>query len=90
MYDHDTDTPQWGQDEWVWAGVSGWLIICNGRITVDTPTVKHVAYWSSVTVDRSRVQEYTGAKISFTRIPYERHNGETGGALALIPHFYKR
>lgn len=64
-----TQILQWGQDEWVWAGVSGWLIICNGRITVDTPTVKHVAYWSSVTVDRSRVQEYTERKYPLPEYP---------------------
>ncbi|QDA30512.1 hypothetical protein FH039_01250 [Thermococcus indicus] len=89
MYDHDADTPQWSQDEWVWAGVSGWLNICDGRITVDTSTVKHVAYWSGVKVDRSKVQRYTGARVSFTKIPYERYNGDPGEAFALIPHFYK-
>ncbi|NJE00331.1 hypothetical protein [Thermococcus sp. JdF3] len=89
MYDHDADTPQWSQDEWVWASVSGWLNICDGRITVDTSTVKHVADWSGVKVDRSGVQRYRGARVSFTKIPYERYNGERGVAFALIPHFYK-
>ena len=89
MYDYDGDTPQWAPDEWVWASVSGWLNICDGKITVDTSTVRHVAYWSGVKVDRSQVVKYTGARVSYTKIPYERYNGYQGEAFALIPHFYK-
>ncbi|WP_048150422.1 hypothetical protein [Palaeococcus ferrophilus] len=87
-WDHNSDVREWSQDEWVWAGIHGQVLVCDGkfqRILTDTvygtTTAKGMKDWYG--------QIRITSKIAYARVGYTRYNGETGTALADIPNYFR-
>lgn len=86
MYKHDVDDHVWDNGEWYWAGVRGYVRICDGRATIEINTVEHVAAVSTdkgTRIIRGPYEEQT-SRIAYTTFEYQRANGETGWANAVI------
>ncbi|ASJ11254.1 hypothetical protein A3L12_08080 [Thermococcus sp. P6] len=86
MYKHDVDDKEWNNGEWYWAGVRGYVRICDGKATIETNTVEHVAAVSINKGTHIIMGPYTDQTpvIAYTRFEYQRVNGETGWANAVI------
>ncbi|HIP75434.1 MAG TPA: hypothetical protein EYH13_04785 [Thermococcus paralvinellae] len=86
-WDHNSDVRQWSQDEWVWAGIHGQVLVCDGkfqRILTDTvygtATAKGMKEWYGGIVRRP--------DISNAYVRYVRYNGDSGTAFADIPNYF--
>ena len=86
-WDHNSDVRQWSQDEWVWAGIHGQVLVCDGQFKMvltdtvyGTATAKGMKYWDGgVIPNPSR---------SYAYVRYERYNGQVGTAFADIPNYF--
>ncbi|ASJ10553.1 hypothetical protein A3L12_04195 [Thermococcus sp. P6] len=86
-WDHNTDVREWSDNEWVWAGIHGQVLVCDGRfqqVLTDTVhgvyTAKGMKQWYGGVVKRSQR--------SYAYVRYIRYNGDQGTAFADIPHLF--
>ncbi len=86
-WDHNSDVREWSQDEWVWAGIHGQVLVCNGKFQkVLTDTVWGTTEGKGVDIlSRGIVRD---PRRSYAYVRYERYNGEVGTAFADIPNYF--
>jgi len=86
MYKHDVDDQVWDNGEWYWAGVRGYVRICDGSASIETTTVEHIygVSWSKGTKIIEGPYKVHTSKVAYTEFEYQRITGETGWAYAVI------
>jgi hypothetical protein len=85
-WDHNSDVRQWSQDEWVWAGIHGQVLVCDGKFQrILTDTVYGTATAKGVTVISRGIRK--GSDISYAYVTYTR-DGKITTAFADIPHYF--
>lgn len=86
IYKHDVDDYVWNNGEWYWAGVRGYVKVCDGSASIETNTVEHIyaVSWSKGTKIIEGPYKVHTSKIAYTKFEYQRITGETGWAYAVI------
>ncbi|CAD5245142.1 hypothetical protein [Thermococcus camini] len=85
-WDHNSDVRQWSDNEWVWAGIHGQVLVCDGKFQkVLTDTVYGTATAKGVEVIKREV--IRDPRISYARVKYIR-NGMIDEAFADIPNYF--
>ncbi|AEK73497.1 hypothetical protein GQS_08005 [Thermococcus sp. 4557] len=89
-WDHNSDVREWSQDEWVWAGIHGQVLVCNGKFQkVLTDTVWGTTEGKGVKIlDKGIITDPHGM-YAYSYVYYRRYNGEKGRAKALIPNYFR-
>lgn len=87
-WDHNSDVRKWSDNEWVWAGIHGQVLVCDGRfqqVLTDTvygkATAKGMEDWYGDIVRNT--------KRSYAYVRYIRYNGDKGTAFADIPNYFR-
>ncbi|WP_175059501.1 hypothetical protein [Thermococcus sp. 2319x1] len=85
-WNHNSDVRQWGQNEWVWAGIHGQVLVCDGKFQrILTDTVYGTSTAKGVTVIGRGIRK--GSDISYAYVTYTR-DGKIITAFADIPHYF--
>ena len=87
-WDHNSDVRQWSQDEWVWAGIHGQVLVCDGqfqRILTDTvygtATAKGMEWY--------RPEHGVTSSYAYYKVVYKRYSeAYPGTAIADIPNYW--
>lgn len=86
LWDHNSDIRQWSDNEWVWAGIHGQVLVCNGKFQkVLTDTV-----WGGTNgkgVDILGKNIVRDPRRSYAYVTYMR-NGVISTAFADIPNYF--
>ncbi|CAD5245145.1 hypothetical protein [Thermococcus camini] len=85
-WDHNSDVRQWSDNEWVWAGIHGQVLVCNGQFKmVLTDTVYGTATAKGVEVISKGLK--IDSKRSYAYVTYTRY-GSIETAFADIPNYF--
>ena len=87
-WDHNSDVREWSQDEWVWTGIHGQVLVCDGQFKmVLTDTVYGTA--TAKGMEWYRPEHRVTSSYAYYKVVYKRYSeAYPGTAIADIPNYW--
>ncbi|WP_258083598.1 hypothetical protein [Thermococcus thermotolerans] len=88
-WDHNSDVRQWSDNEWVWAGIHGQVLVCNGQFKmVLTDTVYGTA--TAKGMEWYQPEHRVTSSFAYYKVVYKRYSEPyKDTAIAYLPNYWR-